>query len=293
MADAGFVAEIWRFPVKSMQGERLAEAAFSAAGLTGDRAYALIDTATGKVASAKATRMFPGILGCAARFVEPPQPGADAPPVRITFPDGTSATSDAPDATARLSAHFGRDVRLARSAPDDFTVEQYVPDIEGADAEGRRDVIVDAPLGGAIFAQLGVPSPLAPGSLLDAFPVSILTTSTLARLHELAPGSRFEARRFRMNLILDTGSPEFVENQWLGKPLAIGAAATFRVTIPDPRCVITTLEQDDLPQDSDVLRALVSHNRLDVGANKLPCAGVYAIVSQAGVVREGDVVAVG
>ncbi|HEX5478139.1 MAG TPA: MOSC N-terminal beta barrel domain-containing protein, partial [Dehalococcoidia bacterium] len=158
MANAGSVAEIWRFPVKSMQGERLGEAEFGAAGLTGDRAYALIDTATGKVASAKAARMFPGILGCAASFIEPPQPGAEAPPVRITFADGTSVTSDAPDAAGRLSAYFRRDVRLARSAPDDFTIEQYVPDIEGADGEGRRDVVVDARLGGAIFAQLGLPS---------------------------------------------------------------------------------------------------------------------------------------
>ena len=292
MAHAGSVGEIWRFPVKSMQGERLAAADFTASGLTGDRAYALIDAATGKVASAKAARMFPGILGCTASFIEPPRPGAETPPVRIAFPDGASVTSDAPDAGARLSAYFGREVRLARSAPEDFTIEQYVPDIEGADAGGRRDVVVDAPLGGAIFAQLGVPSPLAPGSFLDAFPVSILTTSTLAHLHELAPGSRFDVRRFRMNLILDTGSAAFVENEWLGKQLAVGDGAGFRVTIPDPRCVITTLEQPELPEDSDVLRALVSHNRLDVAGNTLPCAGVYAVVSQAGVVRVGDTVAV-
>jgi hypothetical protein len=59
--------------------------------------------------------------------------------------------------------------------------------------------------------------------------------------------------------------------------------------MPDPRCVMTTLAQDDLPADTDVLRALVRHNRLEVaGAGVFPCAGVYAVVTHEGTARVGD-----
>ncbi len=55
----GTVSSIWRFPVKSMKGTRVDHGEFSERGLLGDRAYALIDTDTGKVASAKSVRLFP------------------------------------------------------------------------------------------------------------------------------------------------------------------------------------------------------------------------------------------
>ena len=71
----GSVAGLWRFPVKSMKGERIEQAELTERGLVGDRAYALIDTDTGKVVSAKSVRLFPGLLGCQAAFVEPPQAG--------------------------------------------------------------------------------------------------------------------------------------------------------------------------------------------------------------------------
>jgi len=57
----GSVAALWRFPVKSMQGEQLQEVAVTDHGVLGDRAYALIDAETGKVASAKSVKLFPGL----------------------------------------------------------------------------------------------------------------------------------------------------------------------------------------------------------------------------------------
>jgi len=74
---------------------------------------------TGKVVSAKSVRLSPGVLNCRASFVEPPQPGREIPPVRITLPDGQAVTSGSGDADRALSAHFGRKVRLVRAAPED------------------------------------------------------------------------------------------------------------------------------------------------------------------------------
>ena len=285
----GSVAGLWRFPVKSMKGELLDAVELAADGLVGDRAYALIDVDTGKVASAKSVRSFAGLLSCGAAFVEPPQPGSEVPPVRITLPDGASVTSDSGDAQRVLSAFFRRNVRLARSAPEDFTIDQYHPDVEGADPAGHRDAVVEAKLGAALFAGIGAPSPVASGSFFDVFPVSVLTTSTMTQLHQLQPASRFDVHRFRMNVIVDTVDTGFVENSWIDRALVLGAAARLQVAMPDPRCVMTTLAQYDLPGDTEVLRALVRHNRLDLGPLGLyPCAGVYAVVARPGTIRTGD-----
>jgi hypothetical protein len=211
------------------------------------------------------------------------------PAVQISLPDGTQVRSDATDVDAVLSAFFNRNVRLAQVAPDDFTIDQYHPDVEGADPGGNRDKVIDQPLGSALFAAIGMPSPIPVGSFLDAFPLSVLTTSTLAQLNELQPGSQFDARRFRMNVIVDSGQAGFIENAWVGRQLVLGDAVQVHVAMPDIRCVMTTLAQDDLPKDTDVLRALVRHNRLQVGElGQFPCAGVYAVVAVQGSVRVGD-----
>ena len=285
----GSVAGLSRFPVKSMRGERIEQADATARGLVGDRAYALIETETGKVVSAKSVRHFPDVLGCRAEFVEPPQLDRDLPPVRITLPDGTTAHSDSNDCDRVLSAHFRREVRLAHAAPEDFTIDMYHPDIEGADAAGRRDTVVEQKLGSAYFHQAGRASPVHAGAFFDLFPLTVLTTSTLKRLNELQPTTRFDERRFRMNVIIDSVEAGFVENEWVGHQLVIGDGVRVDVKILDARCVMTTLAQEDLPADSSVLKGLVAHNRRQLGgAGQYPCAGVYAVVTEPGAVRVGD-----
>ena len=146
-----------------------------------------------------------------------------------------------------------------------------------------------AALGPALFAELGLASPVPVGSFFDVFPVSVLTTSTLERLREIRPQSDFDQRRFRMNLIVDTEEPGFVENDWVGYELGIGDTVRLNVAKPDARCVMTTLAQDDLPKDTDILRTLTGHNRIQVGdVGQFPCAGVYAVVAAQGTVRTGD-----
>jgi uncharacterized protein YcbX len=285
----GVLAHLWRFPVKSMLGEKLDQAVVTPHGLIGDRAFALIEGDSGKVVSAKNVKAFPDMFACRAAYVVPPRAGEPLPPVRVTFPDGSSVTSDSGNADATLSKFFKRDVKLAATAPDDFTIDEYHPDIEKDDLGPA----IEAKLGSALFARAGVPSPVPVGAFFDAFPLSVLTTSTIELLNTLRPQSTFDERRFRMNVIVRANAAGFVENDWVGKTVAIGNDVRLQITIPDPRCVMTTLAQAELPRDIEVLRTLTQHNRLPIaGLGKSPCAGVYAVVSSAGVLRKGDPVSV-
>src|SRR6187431_701662 len=109
----GTIQALWRFPVKSMLGEEIDEADLSGEGVAGDRAFAVRDKTTGKVASAKHPKLWPNMFACRAAFVEPPRAGEELPPVRIELADGRSVRSDAADVDAVLSDFFGRDVELA------------------------------------------------------------------------------------------------------------------------------------------------------------------------------------
>ena len=285
----GTVGALWRFPVKSMLGEEIDQVDVDAGGIVGDRAFALVDVETGKVASAKHPKVWPNLLRCRASYVAPPRADAPSPPVRIELADGTSVMSDAPEVDAVLSLFLGREVRLARAAPEDFTIDQYHPDQEHLDPQGHRDEVTETKLGNALFNEVGMPSPLPEGSFLDVFPVSVITTSALDHLGELQPGSTFDVRRFRMNVVVATPADGFVENSWIGGAIDVGERVKLAIPVPDPRCVMTTVAQEGLERDPQVLKALARHNRLDfAGAGLYPCAGLYAVVASSGTIRIGD-----
>ena len=271
-----------------MLGEQLDAAEVSQRGVVGDRAYALVDKQTGKVASAKHAKLWPDLLKCRAAFVEPPRAGADVPPVGIELADGTSVHSDAPDVDAVLSRFFGRDVELASSADNGYTIDQYHPDVEDYDPEGHQDEVVEAALGSAFFNERGLPSAVPEDSFFDLFPVSVLTTSTLDRLGELEPETSFDVRRFRMNVIIDNPAHGFVENDWIGSSIAIGDEVQLGVALPDPRCCMPGVEQEELPRDPGILKALARHNRIEVAGSLFPCAGVYAVAEATGTIRKND-----
>jgi uncharacterized protein YcbX len=274
----GTIRALWRFPVKSMLGEELDAADLTEGGIVGDRAYAIRDRETGKVASAKHSKRWPNLLDCRAAFVDPPRPGDEIAPVRIELADGNSVLSDEADVDAVLSRFFGRDVELARAAQNGYTIDQYHPDLE----------VVEARLGAAFFNERGLPSAVPEDSFFDLYPLSVLTTSTLDQLGNLEPQSRFDVRRFRMNVIVDSPGRGFVENGWLGRRLAIGDDVQLAVSLPDPRCCMPGLPQEDLPRDPQVLKALARHNRIDVAGALYPCAGVYAVAEATGTVRKDD-----
>jgi len=193
-----------------------------------------------------------------------------APPVHITLLDGTIVNSEQPDVSHIFSEVLKREVKLS-ALPDVGTVtaEEYWPDIEGLD---HRDTVTD-------FS-------LPEGTFFDCALVHLLTTATLDRLRVLYPQGRFEVRRFRPNIVVETANDkDFVENAWIGQMLALGDAVRLSITGPCPRCVMTTLPQGDLPRDTGILRTAAQHNRANVG--------VYASVVQGGKVRRGDSVRLG
>jgi len=276
---AGSVLSVLRYPVKSMMGEELTVADMIEGGLMGDRAYALIDNSTGKIASAKNPRKWARLFDCHPSFVEPPRKGHPTPPVWIMLPDGSNITSDQPNANAILSRLFEREVTLAKTAPESPALEEYWPDIDGL---AHRETVTDE--------TIALSSPK--GSFFDYAVAHVLTTNTLNRLRELYPQGRFEARRFRPNMIVAVGKgePEFVENSWVGLIVEIGESLMLNVTNPCPRCVMTTLPQADLPQDHGILRTAAQHNQPYVPAlgSPMPSVGVYANVLRSGIVRRGD-----
>jgi uncharacterized protein YcbX len=267
----GTVVSLWRYPVKSMLGEELNSSYVTERGLVGDRAYALIDQETGKVASAKNPRKWGKLFDFRAAFIEdtPPQVVENIlPPVRITFPDGTHIfSSDQDYIDHSLSSVLGREVRLMRATNlEKPSYEEYWPDIEGL---AQREKVTD--------------EAMPPQTFFDIAVIHIFTTSTINRLRELYPEGRFEVRRFRPNIVVESassGEKDFIENSWVGKKLMIGEDIVLRIIAPCTRCVMITLPQGDLPKDLGILRTVAQYNRVT--------AGVYATVHEGGTIRRGD-----
>jgi hypothetical protein len=261
----GFIAELWRFPVKSMQGERLGEAQVTAHGILGDRTLALLDPKTGRIVTASDTRLSANLLDCHADFVEAPASDGAVPPVRITLPDGTTAMSDSPELPDLLAACFGRELLLAHATPVSYSARQT-----------------------AFFEEVGIGLPPT-RTFVDYCPLSLITSSTLDTLATSRPGARFDLSRFRMNIKVTTDARGCVENAWVNRQLQLGATVRLAVPMADPRCVVTTLPQGVLPKDPGIFRTIAEVNTTPVGTGgPLPCAGVYAEVLTSGAIRLGD-----
>ena len=92
-----------------------------------------------------------------------------------------------------------------------------------------------------------------------------------------------------VDVIVDTDEAGIRREPVGWPPLAVGDAVRLSVALPDPRCVMTTLAQEELPADTGILKALVAHNRLPLADGSLaPCAGAYAAVAAPGAIRAGD-----
>lgn len=181
------------------------------------------------------------------------------PPVRITLPSGASATSDSPALSALLSDYFHRETELIHTIPANYASRQ---------AE--------------FFTEVGLALVAPTHSFMDLSPLSLISTTTLASLGH-------DRRRFRMNVIVQTEDEGFPDNAWLHHHLTVGEQLQLVVTMLDPRCVMTTLPQQELPKDPNILRQIVERNSQPIGTGKArPCAGAYASILQPGTIRQGE-----
>ncbi len=259
----GIVGGIWRYPVKSMCGERLSAATMTPHGLAGDREWALRETAYGGIVSA---RTWPAMLQLRAAWIDDPLSDAGGARVRIEFPDGATISIDAaapedPAASRALSAFLGREVRLERVRREPITAAEREAILRGDALPPARD-------------------------FFDEDVIHLIATGTLAHLRALAGGiSDFDPRRFRANIIIDTGAETggFIEDGWLDGILETGEGeATARIVGMRPalRCAITTHPQGELPHDPAILRTAWQFHQA--------YAGIFAAVGAEGVIRMGD-----
>jgi len=273
------LASLWRYPIKSMMGEELNSAIITDNGILGDRSYALLDLETDKIVSAKNPKKWPEIFSFHARYIEAPALEKEPSAVWITLPDGRIIRTDQADAEQQLSIALKRTIGLRNKATQHASLEQYWPEYEGESTEISDETI-------SVAAD--------DGSFFDYASLHILTTASLTKLQQIYPSGRFEARRFRPNLVIATPAEQigFVENDWVGKTLTIDGVKLL-VTNPCPRCVMPTLAQGDLAKDAKILRT-ISENTVHVpfAGKALPSIGVYAQVIQPGEIRRGSVVVI-
>jgi uncharacterized protein YcbX len=283
MKIVGRLKELWRFPVKSMGGERLGEAMLTTRGIPGDRGWALRDEKSGEIRGAK---KMPALMRCTATYVEEPA-GDSIPPARVALPDGTNVLSTDPAINVLLSALLGRTVTIWPQQPatrvDFYRRRPDNPDlaVEFRELLGRLPDEPMPDLEGLPPELFEFTSPL--GTYFDAFPLHLLTTASLRQIAGFNRMASFDVRRFRPNILIDS-EPElsgYTENGWAGGELAIGEVR-IAVTIPAMRCVMTTLEQPGLPKDASVLRTIVR----DGGQN----LGVYCNITRGGRIALGDTV---
>lgn len=244
----GTVVALWRYPVKSMQGQREESLALGAGGVAGDRAFGVLDLTTGTVISAKRDGR---LLSATARFA--------GDEVEIGLADATYRPGPALDGA--LSTWLERPCRLVAAA---------------AHGPARYEIPVD-------FEEKtpGVDSWEGPaGSFVDESPLHLLTTAALTRVAAERPDLDWSVRRFRPNLLLDLGAADPGDEQLVGRRLRIGGAE-LQVTKGCRRCVLTTR-----PQPAGIGRALDVLRHLHAAHENV--LGVRAAVLVPGSVRAGD-----
>lgn len=281
------VKSLWRYPVKSMAGEQLDETMLSRDGVIGDRCYAIHDGTT-----IRGAKKFPALMKLSANYQAPPD-GISIPPVNIRVGEQLVNSED-PEINDILSRALEQNVTLDQLRSKDDLAYYESPADSPSIPELQKILGLEE---GEPFPDFSDFPPEAfqystpPGSFFDAFPLLILTTSSLATLAAHCPDSQIDERRFRPNLVIDTsaapslanGDPGsetgFIEEAWHGGCLKVGDAI-IRLTVACPRCSMITRGFEDLPDDTDIMRKLVTVNH-----HKL---GIYGHVEKPGKIHIGD-----
>lgn len=243
------VATIGLTPVKGMAHLPRSEVDLLIGGPREDRAFCLVEAGgTHILRSVDQARL----MACRAEW--------RAPTLTIHTP-GRTVTGEVVDGPKVRAEYWGRDVDLVRvEGPWNALMSEYV----GRDVELCRVV--------------------HPGSIVWAGSVSILTTSSLAEIARRTGREREDGHRFRATMVIDTGdAPAFVEDEWVGARLRIGAA-TVRMAGLLPRCAVVNRRPDSGDADVEVLKALSPDRGYDQGI----WFGLEGGVELPGTVRVGD-----
>lgn len=258
----GTVAELWRFPVKSMQGERIGAGVLGPQSLDGDRRYAVRGVDDDRLLTAKRVG---ALLEATART------GSDGA-VTIALPDGTELAAEDAAVHAALSDWLDRPVRL-------------VPADDGATRAFQMSFDAEQPETGLF--EWACPD----GTFLDLAAAHLLTDASLSAARALHPDGDWDVRRFRPTALIHTApDPDtdliaaqpgdgFIEDAWVGSTLTLGRAE-LHVLMPTVRCPMPSRAQPGLPRDTGVAAALRDHHENNLG--------VYAAVTSAGPVAVGD-----
>jgi uncharacterized protein YcbX len=250
---AATIVELWRYPVKSMQGERVQSVALDASGFTADRRFGVV-TPEGFVLSGKSE---PRILGASASV------RADGE-IEIELPDGVRTASDDPDVDAQLSAWLDRPLRLHRAAADEqFTIHHHT---DPEDETKTKDFSTP------------------PGAYYDSrSTVHLLSRSSLRAASGAYAEGQWDVRRFRPNIVVsfDGDDAGFVEEAWVGGIVTLGAVPAL-VRKRTERCVITTRAQPGLDRDLQIYRSLMKSNHANLG--------IYLVPQDAGTIAVGGIV---
>lgn len=288
------VSELWRFPVKSMGGGQVDSVRIDRRGVHADRLWAVRDVEKGVTASA---RRVPALLGCSARYSSEPADDAgpgNVPGVVITLPDGRELAHDDAAVNDALSELVGRELRLVALPPvndksqhrmtmqdslANFAPAQVRNDFGLDDTEALPDTSVFSTRDVITLARYSTP----PGTFVDLSPIHLMSSVSLKSI--AAQDDPDDVRRFRPNIVVDVAKPdsEYPEAAWVGGDVRIGSAV-MRVTIPTIRCVVPTRPQPGLDLDRGLTRRLAERTDRFLG--------VYADVTQPGILRVGDEVRV-
>ena len=238
------LAQITRYPVKSLQGEVVFFVVFEPDGLRGDRCWGIRDETTGKVLTA---RRAPQLLFAAAALAP------DGAPV-ITLPTGVTCHGPGAESDAALSAWLAKPVRLVGSV--------------GAPA-GEAEYFADATDDASEAIEWTMPA----DRFVDALPLLVLTTASLRAAAALHPGGDWSVRRFRPNLLVEVAGDGWIEDSWCARAELHIGAAELRPQQPCIRCTMVTRPQPDLDADPGVFRTLARHHRGHFGAWTAVAAG--------------------
>ncbi len=274
MTTVGTISEIWRYPVKSVAGERIAAADLDTLGIPGDRRFALRNLDTGKIISAKLPKLGRVLLAMQAQLDE------SSGRIPVTH-DGevlgeVLGEVGGEELDRALSERLGVPVRVEAATTADEVYESYWPENEGL-------VFSD------VEADLPVAMMTAKGTFVDLAALHLVTTGSMRHLDALAAESVIDVTRFRPSIVIEAGDGAgFVENDWTDTTASLGGAR-ISITTASPRCIMTTLAQPGLPEDRAVLKTLAAENRLTFdGLGDFACLGVYAEVLEPGRIAVGD-----